>query len=163
VKIAYLALGSNIGDRLANIADARARLAASEIKILRESSIYETAPREILDQPYFLNQVIEVETDAMPRALLSKLKKIERAMGRKKIVAKGPRVIDLDIVLFGNFVVAVEGLEIPHPRMSERRFVLEPLAELAPDLRHPITKKTIREHLAQVGDQAVRKYSGTIV
>ena len=163
MKIAYLALGSNIGDRLANIADARARLAASEIKILRESSIYETAPREILDQPYFLNQVIEVETDAMPRALLSKLKKIERAMGRKKIVAKGPRVIDLDIVLFGNFVVAVEGLEIPHPRMSERRFVLEPLAELAPDLRHPITKKTIREHLAQVGDQAVRKYSGTIV
>ncbi len=157
MKIAYLALGSNIGDRLANLADARARIAASDLRILRESSIYETAPREVLDQPYFLNQVIEIETDAMPRMLLSKLKKIERAMGRKKIVAKGPRVIDLDIVLFGSFVIAVEGLEIPHPRMNDRRFVLEPLAELAPDLRHPVTKKTIREMLTQVSDQAVKK------
>ena len=160
MKIAYLALGSNIGNRLANLADARARIAASDLRILRESSIYETAPRELLDQPYFLNQVIEIESDAMPRMLLSKLKKIERAMGRKKIVAKGPRMIDLDIVLFGNFVIAVEGLEIPHPRMNDRRFVLEPLAELAPDLRHPVTRKTIREMLAQVSDQAVRKYSG---
>ncbi len=157
MKIAYLALGTNIGDRLANLADARARIAASQIRIVRESSVYETAPREMLDQPYFLNQVIEVETDAMPRALLSKLKKIERAMGRRKIIAKGPRVIDLDIVLFGNFVIDLEGLQIPHPRMNDRRFVLEPLAELAPDLRHPITKKTIREMLAQVSDQAVKK------
>jgi 2-amino-4-hydroxy-6-hydroxymethyldihydropteridine diphosphokinase len=160
LKIAYLALGTNIGDRLANLADARERIATSEIRIVHESSIYETAPREMLDQPHFLNQVIEIESDAMPRMLLSKLKKIERAMGRKKIVAKGPRVIDLDIVLFGNFVINVEGLEIPHPRMNDRRFVLEPLAELAPDLRHPITKKTIREMLAQVSDQAVRKFSG---
>jgi 2-amino-4-hydroxy-6-hydroxymethyldihydropteridine diphosphokinase len=160
LKIAYLALGTNIGDRLANLADARARIAASDLHILRESSIYETAPRDVLDQPWFLNQVIEIESDAMPRMLLSKLQKIERAMGRRKIVAKGPRVIDLDIVLFGNFVIDVEGLKIPHPRMNDRRFVLEPLAELAPDLRHPITKKTIREMLAKVSDQAVRKYSG---
>ncbi len=157
MKIVYLALGSNIGDRAANLADARERIAESQIKVRRESSIYETAPRDLLDQPWFLNQVIECETDLMPRALLGRLKKIERAMGRKKIVINGPRVIDIDIVLFGNFVIDLEGLRIPHPRMQERRFVLEPLAELSPDLRHPVLKKSIRELLALVNDQQVKR------
>jgi len=157
LKTAYLALGSNLGDRAANLSQARQRIAAEGIQIVRESSIYETAPREILDQPWFLNQVIEVQTSLFPRQLLSRLKAIERALGRKRTVAKGPRMIDLDILLFGDFVISTADLEIPHPRMPERRFVLEPLAELAPDLRHPVTKQSTREMLKQVSDQAVRR------
>lgn len=106
----------------------------------------------------FLNQVIEAETDLFPRQLLARVGQIEREMGRKRAVANGPRVIDIDILLFGKFVVATGALEIPHPRMMERRFVLEPLAELAADLRHPVTKMTVREMLAKVGDQVVRKF-----
>src|SRR5262249_32731791 len=121
------------------------------------SSIYETEPRDFLDQPWFLNQVIEIETNLFPRGLLARLQKIERAMGRHQTIPKGPRAIDLDILLFQNAVLSVEGLEIPHPRMAERRFVLEPLAELNPDLRHPKTNETVREMLAKVADQKVRR------
>jgi len=108
----------------------------------------------------FLNQVVEAETTLFPRQLLSRILDIEREMGRKLTVAKGPRVIDVDILLFAKFVMAMADLEIPHPRIADRRFVLEPLAELAPDLRHPVTKSTIREMAAKVGDQQVRKLSG---
>lgn len=155
----YLALGSNLGDRAANLALARDHIAAGGIQILRVSSIYETAPRELIAQPWFLNQVIEVRTALLPRQLLQRILKIERAMGRKRIAPKGPRVIDIDILLFGGSRVSAPELDVPHPRIAERRFVLEPLAELAPDLRHPITKKTIREMLAKVIDQSVRRYT----
>jgi 2-amino-4-hydroxy-6-hydroxymethyldihydropteridine diphosphokinase len=158
LKTVYLALGSNLGERTANLAHARQQITAEGILIVRESSIYETAPREILDQPWFLNQVIEIKTSLFPRQLLSRLKSIERAVGRKRTIAKGPRVIDIDILLFGDFVVSTAGLDIPHPRMSDRRFVLEPLAEIAPGVRHPLTKKSIREMLANVNDQAVRRF-----
>ena len=107
--------------------------------------------------PGSLNQVIEIETDLFPRQLLARTQKIEREMGRKRGIAKGPRVIDLDILLFGETSVSTPELEIPHPRMAERRFVLEPLAELAPELRHPKTRATVREMLKAVGDQAVRR------
>jgi 2-amino-4-hydroxy-6-hydroxymethyldihydropteridine diphosphokinase len=160
LKKIYLALGSNLGDRQANLAQARDQFAADDIRVLRTSSVYETAPVDVKDQPWFLNQVVEAETVLFPRQLLSRLHKIERAMGRKRTVAKGPRIIDIDILLFGDAVVATPDLEIPHARMTERRFVLEPLAELAPDLRHPVLNRTMREMLAKVTDQRVRMFSG---
>ena len=109
------------------------------------------------DQPWFLNQVIECETNLFPRQLLARLQKIERAMGRKRRIAKGPREIDLDILFYGDAVMKAPELEIPHPRLAERRFVLEPLAELAADKKHPGTRRTIREMLAGVASQVVRK------
>lgn len=161
MKTVYLALGSNVGDRRANLAGALERLASDDVRVVRASSIYETAPRDLPDQPWFLNQVVEAETSLFPLQLLSRTQKIERDLGRKRTQArtqpKGPRVIDLDILLFGEAVIRTAGLEIPHPRMLERRFVLDPLAELAPELRHPVTRKTVREALAAVMDQSVRR------
>jgi 2-amino-4-hydroxy-6-hydroxymethyldihydropteridine diphosphokinase len=160
LKTIYLSLGSNSGDRLENLARARDRLAAADIRILRASEVYETAPRDVPGQPWFLNQVIEAESVLLPRQLLSRLQRIERDMGRKRTVAKGPRIIDLDILLIGESVISTNGLEIPHPRMMERRFVLEPLAELAPEFRHPVLNRSVREMLAKVTDQQVRIFQG---
>lgn len=157
MKIVYLGLGSNLGDRAENLRLARERIAAPDLRIVRASSIYETAPRELEDQPWFLNQAIECETELFPRQLLSRLKKIERAMGRKKRARNGPREIDLDILLYADSVVKSPELEVPHPRMMERRFVLEPLAEIAPEQKHPGTKRTMKEMLAKVMDQAVHR------
>ncbi len=159
MKIVYIGLGSNLGDRLENLACARDALTAGGIAILRASAIYETAPRDVTNQPMFLNQVVEAETALFPRQLLSRVQNIEHTMGRKREIAKGPRIIDIDILLFGAFVIGTPELEIPHPRMMDRRFVLEPLAELAPDLRHPVTKLSVREMLAKVSDQQVRRSS----
>jgi 2-amino-4-hydroxy-6-hydroxymethyldihydropteridine diphosphokinase len=157
LKIVYIALGSNLGDRAEHLRQAREQIAAPDLRVLRASSIYETAPREVVDQPWFLNQVIECEAELFPRQLLARLKKIERAMGRKRTFAKGPREIDLDILLFGDAVVKAPELEVPHPRLAERRFVLEPLAELAPDKKHPGTRRTVREMLAGVMEQGARR------
>jgi 2-amino-4-hydroxy-6-hydroxymethyldihydropteridine diphosphokinase len=157
LKLVYLALGSNLGDRAENLRLAREQIEAPDLHVLRASSIYETAPRDVEDQPWFLNQVLECETDLFPRQLLGRLQKIERKMGRKRTIAKGPREIDLDILLFGNAVVKAPELEVPHPRLPERRFVLEPLTELAPDKKHPGTRRTMREMLARVMDQKVKK------
>jgi 2-amino-4-hydroxy-6-hydroxymethyldihydropteridine diphosphokinase len=156
----YLSLGSNLGDREANLRQARERFHTDEMCLLRESSIYETEPRDVPDQPWFLNQVVEVETSLLPRELLEKLQRIETEMGRKRgVIPKGPRLIDLDILLAGNAVVNTPDLEIPHPGLAERRFVLEPLAELSPELRHPRTGQTVREMLTRVTGQAVSRYS----
>jgi 2-amino-4-hydroxy-6-hydroxymethyldihydropteridine diphosphokinase len=157
VKTVFIALGSNLGDRAANLQQAREKMESGELRILRASSLYETEPRGLRDQPCFLNQVVEARTTLLPRQLLSRLLKIEREMGRKRTVPNGPRNIDLDILLHGTAVVTTPGLEIPHPRMTERRFVLEPLNELAPELRHPQTRRSIRELLAEVMDQPVRR------
>jgi 2-amino-4-hydroxy-6-hydroxymethyldihydropteridine diphosphokinase len=159
LKIVYIALGSNLGDRAENLRLARKQIEAPDLRLIRASSIYETAPRDVEDQPWFLNQVVECETDLFPRQLLGRLQKIERAMGRKRRTAKGPREIDLDILLFGNAVVKAPELEVPHPRLAERRFVLEPLAELVPEKKHPGTRRTMREMLAAVANQVVRKIS----
>ena len=134
------------------------RLEAAGIHILRQSSIYETEPQDLPHQPWFLNMVVEVQTELFPRMLLARAQAIELGMGRRRTVAKGPRPIDIDILLFGNFVIATRELEVPHPRMSERRFVLEPLAELAPDLRHPANGKTVREMLSEVQAQIVKPW-----
>ncbi len=157
MKTVYIALGSNLGDRVENLLLARERIASPHVRLTRASSIYETAPREIVDQPWFLNQVVIAETTLFPRQLLARLLRIEHEMGRQRTIAKGPRVIDLDILLFGDAVIHTAGLEIPHPRMAERRFVLEPLAELAPTLRPPRSSQTVQEMLAKVMDQPVRR------
>lgn len=157
MKTVYIALGSNLGDRAENLRDARERIEASGVRIQRCSHIYETEPRDLLDQPWFVNQVIQADTTLFPRQLLARLLRIEREMGRQRTVRSGARTIDLDILLFANSVVHAPGLEIPHPRMGERRFVLEPLAELAPDLRLPHERRTVREMLAKVMNQAVRR------
>jgi 2-amino-4-hydroxy-6-hydroxymethyldihydropteridine diphosphokinase len=157
LKTVYIALGSNLGDSIGNLLLARELIVSPHVRLSRASSIYETAPRELLDQPWFLNQVVAAETTLFPRQLLARLLRIEQEMGRQRTVSKGPRVIDLDILLFGDAVIHAAGLVIPHPRMAERRFVLEPLAELAPGLRPPRSNHTVREMLSKVMDQPVRR------
>jgi 2-amino-4-hydroxy-6-hydroxymethyldihydropteridine diphosphokinase len=156
-KTVYLSIGSNLGGRERNLRDALALLAGPSLRILRVSSFYETEPRDVADQPWFLNAVVEAETDLFPKQLLARLQKIERQLGRKRIRPKGPRTIDIDILLYGEAVIATDELTVPHPRMEERRFVLEPLAELGPDLRHPVTRRTVREMLRAVAGQQVRR------
>ena len=157
MKTVYLALGSNVGDRAANLTAALAQLAAAGVRILRVSSIYETEPVGFAAQHWFYNLVLEAETDLFPLQLLARIAKIEHALGRVRSVRNGPRTLDIDIVLYGRAVVRSAQLEIPHPRMTERRFVLAPLAELAPDLRHPITHEPIRVLLESAPDQAIRR------
>lgn len=145
-KTVYLSLGSNVGDRAANLNSAIERL-KNLGEVLAVSSFYETEPVEMANQPWFLNCAVALETEKMPKQLLSAVLGIERDLGRnrKKTPPKGPRTLDIDIILFGTAVIDMPGLRVPHPAMSERRFVLEPLAEIAPEVRHPVLKKTMRE------------------
>ena len=159
MKTVYLSLGSNIGDRAGNIARAVEALGAHGARVTRGSSLYETEPLELRQQPWFLNCVVEAETDLMPRQLMNALLEIEREMGRTRRVPKGPRVIDIDILFFGESVVRTAELEIPHPRMAERRFVLVPFAEISPEARHPVLKKTVAELLVETPDRSeVRRW-----
>jgi 2-amino-4-hydroxy-6-hydroxymethyldihydropteridine diphosphokinase len=128
-----------------------------DLRLKRASGLYETEPIGLRDQPWFLNLAAEFETDLFPLQLLHRIESVERQLGRKRVVVNGPRTIDIDILLYGNFVVRTGELEIPHPRFHERRFVLAPLAELTPDLRDPVTGKTMRELLAAVRGQTVRR------
>lgn len=157
MKTAYLALGSNLGDRENNLARAAEELASADLRVVRSSSVYETEPKYVRDQPWFLNQVIEIETSLFPRQLLAHAKKVERRLGRQFTTPNGPRAIDIDVLLFAQVVMHSAELQIPHPRLPERRFVLEPLAELVPQMRHPATARTVSEMLAEVKEQSVRK------
>ncbi|MBM3784505.1 MAG: 2-amino-4-hydroxy-6-hydroxymethyldihydropteridine diphosphokinase [Acidobacteria bacterium] len=144
----YLGLGSNTGDRAAMLEAALERLEIAGVRIARRSPVIETEPQYVLEQPRFLNMVVEARTTLEPAALLQTLQRIETALGRRKIVNKGPRTIDIDILFHGGAIVDTPGLTIPHPLLHERRFVLEPLCEIAPGLQHPVTGKTAAEMLA---------------
>ena len=148
----YLSLGSNIGNRAENLCAAIAALQEAGVHITRVSKIYETEPVDYLNQPWFLNCVVQAKTDLTPIDLLHQLRGIESAMGSSKAFSKGPRLIDLDILYFGTEVIATEALQVPHPRMAQRKFVLAPLAEIAPILRHPITNQTSEELLHSTVD-----------
>lgn len=182
--IVYIALGTNLADRVANLRQARASIERLGLKITRASSIYETEPVGYNDQAWFLNQVIEAEFEEDPAfephesalILLDGLLQIEDRMGRKREIFNGPRVIDLDLLMFGDLTVGVRreplarheseiktgatSLDLPHPRMHLRRFVLEPLCEIAPGVVHPVEKKSVAELLSRLKDpSAVRLFS----
>lgn len=140
----YLGLGSNLADRAQNISEALKRLEA-KVQLDRISSLYETEPVGLVDQPWFLNLVCGGDTDLSPQALLRWAKTIEREMGRKRGIRFGPRLIDIDILFYDDLVISTPELEIPHPRLHERGFTLIPLDEIAPDFVHPLLGMTIRE------------------
>ncbi len=143
MPIVYIGIGSNLGDRPGNCLKAIELLEAEGLKVTKRSSIHETEPWGMKDQPRFVNMAIEAETDLAPRQLLRLLKKIEDVMGRVGTMKWGPRIIDLDILLYGDMIVQEADLEIPHPLMHEREFVLEPLSEIAPQKVHPVLGRTV--------------------
>lgn len=158
METAYISLGANVGDRLANLQAAIAQL-ESLGQITALSSFYETEPVEFTDQPWFINTVAEVDSSLSPGGLLAEMLAIEKNLGRQRNLAKGPRTIDLDILLYGRQVVKQPGLTIPHPGLHQRRFVLEPLCEIAPDAFHPVFMRVARELLAALpaGHGVVRR------
>lgn len=158
-ELIYLGLGANLGDRMANLQAARDAL-QPPVAVLRNSKVYETSPWGFVDQPSFLNQVIEAQTTLSPYRLLHHLKSIERRLGRTTTFRYGPRLIDLDILFFGNQILDLGGLLIPHPRLAERAFVLVPLAELAPELVHPQNGQSIRQLLSHVDTSGVEIFHG---
>jgi 2-amino-4-hydroxy-6-hydroxymethyldihydropteridine diphosphokinase len=161
MKTVYLSLGSNIGDREGTLRTAVQKLAEQGIQIAAQSSLYETDPQDFRNQPWFLNLAIACETSMFPRQLLGVTQRIERELGRRRHVnigVKGPRTIDIDILLFAGRVIDTSTLTIPHPRMLDRRFVLEPLFEIAPGLRHPVTGELLSGSLPLVQSQQVRKF-----
>ena len=178
MKTIYLSLGSNLGDRADNIARAIDALGLHGVRVTKQSALYETEPVNVRGGGWFLNGAVEAETELMPVQLMHVLLAVERSLGRaRRSGAEGaeqrtkaeearrdikePRTIDIDILLFGSSVVDAPGLAIPHPRMAERRFVLAPLAEIAPDVRHPVLQQTITELLASTTDRSqVRPWRG---
>ncbi|MCJ7695223.1 MAG: 2-amino-4-hydroxy-6-hydroxymethyldihydropteridine diphosphokinase, partial [Anaerolineaceae bacterium] len=151
----YLALGSNIGDRLVNLAKARALL-EKVVCLIKVSSVYQTAPWGYAQQEDFYNQVISAQTSLKPKKLLRSLKRIEKRLGREKTFRNGPRVIDIDILFYDDLIFKSRRIQIPHARLEERAFVLEPLAEIAPGLIHPVLKKSAAELLSQVDTGGVK-------
>jgi len=154
----YLSLGSNIGDRENHLRDAITRLQTNR-RLVAVSSFYEAEPVEVTDQAWFLNCVVALETTESPERLMAAILQIEQEMGRQRIQRKGPRTIDIDILLFGDNILDSPALIIPHPAMHERRFVLQPLTEIAPGARHPVQNKTAQQLLdALPPGQEVRRY-----
>ena len=145
MNTSFLSLGSNLGDRQSLLNEALHRLETAGVHVVHRSTIHETEPQDYLDQPRFLNMAVEVETDLTPQELLATIQKIETEMGRQRTIPKGPRTIDIDILFYANQIISEAGLEIPHPRLTERHFVLDPLQEIAPEFRHPAKGKTVRE------------------
>jgi 2-amino-4-hydroxy-6-hydroxymethyldihydropteridine diphosphokinase len=153
-RLVYVAMGSNVGDRASTLACGVEELNRVGLRVLRQSSFYATQPVGGPPQAWFLNAVVEAETAWMPLRLLHALQRIERTFGRRRMVVGGPRTLDLDLLFYGGSVIHSRELEVPHPRLHLRRFVLAPLAELAPALNHPVMHKTISELLAQSADSS---------
>ena len=150
----YLSLGSNTGAKSANLREALAALPAAGVRVTQISSIYETQPVDYLDQDWFLNCVAAGETSVAPLDLLHGLRGIETRMGSEKEFPKGPRLIDIDILLYGDETIDTSELQVPHPRMTQRRFVLVPLYEIAPQLRHPSWSGNVAQMLADTPDRS---------
>lgn len=155
--IVYLALGTNLGNRLANLKAAISNL-TPQLNVLKKSPVYETPPWGHTDQPAFLNQVIKAETYEQPEPLIGHLKRLEVALGRLPSFQNGPRLIDIDILFYDDLVLDSPALVIPHARLHERGFVLVPLNDIAPDLEHPVLKKTVRELLAACDTAGIQAY-----
>ena len=151
----FLSLGANVGNRKKSLALACSLLEEKGVEILRASSVYRTEPVDVPDQPWFYNQVVEVDTEINPSVLLNLVKSIEREMKRVPTIDKGPRTIDIDILLAGNRVIQTRRLKIPHPRMAERKFILIPLREIAPHAVHPLLHKKILDLVKTSADPAV--------
>lgn len=154
----YLALGSNLEDRLANLKQAISSL-TPQLEVKAKSQVYETPPWGFEDQPKFLNQVIKANTYLDPEPLLKHLKRLEVALGRKESFPNGPRLIDIDVLFYDDLVLNKPSLSIPHPRLHERGFVLLPLMDIAPDLVHPVHKKTVREMAALANVEGIEKFA----
>lgn len=150
----FLSLGSNLGEKRRNLERARRRLGRAGVEVRRASSVYRTEPVDFVDQPWFLNQVLEVRTDRTPQELLELAKAVEHALKRAPAGEKGPRKIDIDILLAGETVIESPALTVPHPRLALRNFVLVPLAEIAPGALHPVLRKTVRELARESPDRA---------
>ena len=161
VHTIFLSLGSNLGDRLNNLQNA-IRCLPPKVQPLSQSRFYETDPWGYTDQPAFLNIVIKANTELAPKKLLAFLKNMEVVLGREETFRYGPRVIDLDILFYDDLVLDSPDLTIPHPRLTERAFVLFPLAELAPDLVHPIIKKTIRQLMSSISTTGIKIFQPSI-
>ena len=157
MKTVYLSLGSNLGNRELMLQKALERLEGADLHIRRISTVYETEPMYWKQQRWFLNLVAEAQTRLFPIQLLARVQKTELALGRKRSVANGPRSIDIDILFYGSFVIDTGCLTVPHPGAHERRFVLQPMVELAPDFRHPVLRVTMRELLGSAPAQALRR------
>ena len=154
--LAYISLGSNLSDRAENLRHAVEQMRDNGIKVSRLSQVYETEPVETFPQPLFLNMIAEVSLDesTTPEHLMTQLLEIEQTLGRKRDATKGPRTIDLDLVIFGKEIRDTEFLQLPHPRFHQRRFVLVPLVELSPSLEHPVLRQTVSELLRQTPDKS---------
>lgn len=150
MAIVYIGIGSNIGDREANCLNAIERLKDKGIAVKKVSSMYETEPWGLKEQPRFINIAVEVETKLSPEELLNTLKAMEKEMGRKGAVKWGPRIIDLDILFYDDIVIDMEHLQIPHLLLHERDFILLPLSEIAPDKVHPVLKKTVAQLMEEL-------------
>lgn len=153
----FLCLGSNLGDREKNLEQAHSLLKEEGIKIIQLSSVYETQPVDLLSQSWFFNQVIEIETGIAPPGLLDLIKRIEKLMGRNTLIQKGPRAIDIDILLAEDKVIHTKELSIPHPRLEKRNFVLIPFAEISPETVHPLLKENIQNLLERSSDRSTVK------